>query len=140
MAKLAIPSTSGDGLNGQVDFRFGRAMFFTFVTIDDGKVKDVTIASNTASDAMGGAGPQAVQFVLDHGADVIFVVQVGPNAVSALNASGAKVLTKPDTSNPPFTVKQIVDEYIAEKLVPVSDANVSSHAGMHHRNRFGQDG
>jgi predicted Fe-Mo cluster-binding NifX family protein len=140
MAKIAIPSTSGDGLTSEVDFRFGRAMYFTFVTIEDEKVKEVTVANNGAAAAMGGAGPQAVQFVMDHGADTIFVIQVGPNASSALIASGAKVLTRSDTSAPPYTVKQIVEEFIAQKLVPVVGANVPSHAGMQHRNRFGQNG
>ncbi len=139
MSKIAIPSTSSNGLSSEVDFRFGRAMYFTFVTVEDGKVKEVTVAANGAASAMGGAGPQAVQFVMDHGADTVFVIQVGPNASSALGASGAKVLTRNDASNPPYTVKQIVDEFIAQKLVPVGGANVPSHAGMQ-RNRFGQNG
>ncbi|MBN2150240.1 MAG: NifB/NifX family molybdenum-iron cluster-binding protein [Candidatus Lokiarchaeota archaeon] len=136
MAKIAIPSMSGDGLSSQVDLRFGRAMYFTFVTVEDGKVKEVTVASNNAAQAMGGAGPQAVQFVIDHGADTVFVLQVGPNAAAALGASGAMVLTRSDTSPPPYTVKQIVDEYIAQKLVPAAGANVPSHAGMR-MGRFG---
>jgi len=139
MTTIAIPSISGDGLDSEVDFRFGRAIFFTFVTVEDGKVKEVTIAANPAMNAMGGAGSQSVSFIMEHGADTAFAIQLGPNAAVALKASGANVLTRTDFSSPPYTVKQIIDEFIEGKLVSLEGANVPGHAGGMHRHRYGQE-
>jgi len=140
MTTIAIPSVSGDGLDSKVDFQFGRALFFTFVKVEEGKVKEVTIAANPASNAMGGAGSQSVSFIMEHGADTAFAIQLGPNAATALKASGMQVLTRIDFSSPPYKVKQIIDEFIDNRLVSMQGANVPGHAGGMHRHRFGQKG
>ncbi|MBD3187702.1 hypothetical protein GF325_12780, partial [Candidatus Bathyarchaeota archaeon] len=131
MVVIAIPSDSDRGMEGYMDFRFGRCAFFTFVELDnDGKLLSVTTSSNPATQAMGGAGPMAVQFVTSKQANVAVVAQVGPNAAAALSASGMQVLTLPDMSNPPYTVKSLVEAYKQGELIEFAGANVVSKTGM----------
>ncbi|MFX0100087.1 MAG: NifB/NifX family molybdenum-iron cluster-binding protein [Candidatus Hodarchaeota archaeon] len=130
MTIIAIPTVSDEGLNANMDFRFGRCPFFTFVEMEEGKIKEMTISPNPASQAMGGAGPQAVQFVAGRKTDVVIVAQVGPNAANALTASGMKVLSMKDMSSPPYCVEEIIDNYASDTLVPFAGATVDQHFGM----------
>jgi predicted Fe-Mo cluster-binding NifX family protein len=130
MTIVAIPTATDEGLNANMDFRFGRCPFFTFVELEDGKIKEMTISPNPATQAMGGAGPQAVQFVASKKADVAIVASVGPNAAGALMASGMQVRLLKDMSNPPYTIEKIIDSFTANEMVPFQGANVGSHYGM----------
>ncbi|MBY9002005.1 MAG: NifB/NifX family molybdenum-iron cluster-binding protein [Candidatus Heimdallarchaeota archaeon] len=46
--------------------------------------------SNPVTDARGGAGPQAVQFLVSKGVNAFIVPQLGPNAVTALRNSNVE--------------------------------------------------
>ena len=68
---VAIPCDSDKGLNSMVVSRFGRCPYFTIVCLDGDCIDEVTIVQNPGIDAMGGAGPLAVQTISKENANVI---------------------------------------------------------------------
>ncbi|MCB2192404.1 MAG: NifB/NifX family molybdenum-iron cluster-binding protein [Deltaproteobacteria bacterium] len=88
MAKIAV-SSQGDGLDSQVDPRFGRAAYFV--------VKDerggVFAVDNTAAQQMSsGAGIQAAEALAKAGVQKVLSGMVGPKAMNALQAAGIEVI------------------------------------------------
>ena len=126
--KIAIPTTTSDGLNAQVTRRFGRCPFFTVVALKNGEINEVDVIENSASKAMGGAGPMAVQLIVGTGATVVAGADYGPNASGALNQGGVSAYGY--TNDPNTTVKAIVELYLQEKLPLITGASSAAHTGM----------
>ncbi|MFW9782449.1 MAG: NifB/NifX family molybdenum-iron cluster-binding protein [Candidatus Heimdallarchaeota archaeon] len=127
MVIVAVPSNGNGGMNEQMNARFGRCPSFTFVTIKDNNIQEVRTVPNHASEAMGGAGVQAVQIIGNNGAKEVIVGFLGPNAAQALNSLNLKIYQAPDR---PITVKEVIQLYSEKKLQLITSANVSSHHGM----------
>ncbi|MBD3197649.1 MAG: dinitrogenase iron-molybdenum cofactor biosynthesis protein [Candidatus Lokiarchaeota archaeon] len=127
MVIVAVPSGGNGGLTSILNPRFGRCESFTFVTVEDGEIKQVKTLPNAASDAMGGAGIQAAQTLGNNNATVAIVGNLGPNAAQALGSLNIKLYQAP---NQQITVKDVVQEYIDGNLQELSGANVGSHFGM----------
>ena len=120
--KLAI-CAKGEGLNAEVDQRFGRCPFF--VVVDTEKKEVVESLSNENAEAAGGAGPQAAQLLAGRDIEAVVLGNVGPNAVEALGAANIKAY-----SGVTGTVEDTLEKFLAGGLKPVSEATVSSHSGM----------
>ncbi|HQA81441.1 MAG TPA: NifB/NifX family molybdenum-iron cluster-binding protein [Methanoregulaceae archaeon] len=86
--KICIPSR-GPEIQDLVDERFGRAPYFI---IHDTESKMTKAHVNSTAGAMGGVGPKAAQFLLNHGVDSLVTERVGGNALEALKAGGIRVL------------------------------------------------
>jgi hypothetical protein len=75
--KVAV-SSNGDGLDAQLDPRFGRCAFFLVVNPEDMSFE----AFNNESAAQGGgAGIQAARFLASQGVAAVITGNCGPNAV-----------------------------------------------------------
>ncbi|TET79223.1 MAG: dinitrogenase iron-molybdenum cofactor biosynthesis protein [Candidatus Cloacimonadota bacterium] len=103
--KIAVSVTSGT-MNAQVSGKFGRCAYFLIVDSETMKFEPV---SNPGIGMMGGAGPEAVRLISSKGAEVVLTDAVGPNAQSALDAAGIKVVTGFRSD---MTVKEVVEEYL----------------------------
>src|SRR4030066_897247 len=121
MMKIAISST-GKYLDLQIDPRFGRCQYFIFL---DPETMEFEAAENQGLAAMGGAGVQAAQLVVQKGVNALITGNLGPNAASALSASGIKVYLVPGG-----TVKEVIEGYKAGNLREASGATVAPHFGM----------
>jgi predicted Fe-Mo cluster-binding NifX family protein len=119
--KVAI-SAIGKDLNCQVDPRFGRCQYFVFV---DPETMDFQTFENEGLMASGGAGVQAAQLVAQKGANALITGNLGPNAASAISASGIKVYLVPGG-----TVKDVIANYKSGSLREASGATVPPHFGM----------
>jgi predicted Fe-Mo cluster-binding NifX family protein len=119
--KIAISSTGKD-LNSQIDPRFGRCQYFLFV---DPETMEFEELENEGSMASGGAGVQAAQLITQKGARALITGNLGPNAASALSASGIKVYLVPGGM-----VKDVIEGYRAGSLQEASGATVPPHFGM----------
>ncbi len=126
--KIAIPTTTSDGLNAQVTRRFGRCPFFALVSVENGEINEVNVIENSASKAMGGAGPMAVQLIVGSGATVVVGADYGPNAIGALNQGGVSSYGYPEDPN--ITVKAIIDLYLQDKLPLITTQTSAGHVGM----------
>jgi predicted Fe-Mo cluster-binding NifX family protein len=119
--KVAVSATGKD-LNCQIDPRFGRCQYFIFV---DPETMEFEASENEGLMAMGGAGVQAAQLIVQRGATVLITGNLGPNAASALSASGIKVYLVPGG-----TVKEVIEGYKTGSLREASGATVPPHFGM----------
>ncbi len=120
--KICVTATA-DGLDAQLDPRFGRCLYF--VIVDSETMKFETVA-NAASGAMGGAGIQAAQTVVSRGVDVLITGNVGPNAFQALSAAGIKIVTGAFG-----TLREVVERYKKGELKGETGApTVRGHFGM----------
>lgn len=119
--KICVTAT-GQGLDAEIDPRFGRCQYFTIVDPDTMEFESVENASIAAS---GGAGIQAAQFVANKGVEVVLTGNAGPNAYNTLQAAGISVITGVSGK-----VRQAVEDYKNGKLQsPVSGPSVGAHFG-----------
>ena len=89
--RIAVP-TNGGGLNDTVAPVFARAPAFYIADVDEnGNVINEKVIQNPASTAGGGAGPMAVQTLINEGVEVVIAPQVGPNALGAIQAAGIRL-------------------------------------------------
>jgi predicted Fe-Mo cluster-binding NifX family protein len=105
-----------------MDPRFGRCQYFVFV---DPESMEFEAFENEGLMASGGAGVQAAQLVVQKGAKALVTGNLGPNAASALSASGIKVHLAAGGS-----VKEVTEAFKTGKLREVSGSTVPSHFGM----------
>ena len=120
--KICVTAVA-DGLDAQLDPRFGRCSYFMIVESETMKFETV---ANTASGAMGGAGIQGAQTVASKGVKVLITGNVGPNAFSALSAAGIKIVTGAFG-----TVRDVVERYERGELKGETSApTVRGHFGM----------
>jgi len=110
--KVVVTST-GPGLDDELDPRFGRCQYFLIVDTDTMEVLESL--SNEGIMASGGAGIQAGQFVANKGAEAVVTGNVGPNAIQTLQAAGIGVYLAP-----PGTVRQAIEAFKKEALEGVS--------------------
>ena len=86
--KVVVTAT-GEGLDAQVDPRFGRAAAFVVVDLESGESFSIDNAAGVS--AMGGAGVQAAEKVSRLGAGALITGHCGPNAFRTLNAAGVEI-------------------------------------------------
>ena len=114
--RIAIP-TNGGGFNDSVAPVFARAPAFYIADIDEnGNVVSEKVVQNPASTAGGGAGPMAVQALINEGVEAIVAPQVGPNALGALQAAGIKLYQV----NPGTPVRNAVEALLRGELPTAS--------------------
>ena len=119
--KIAV-STTGKDLNCQIDPRFGRCQHFILI---DPETMEFETMENEGVMARGGAGVQAAQLIVRKGANILITGNLGPNAESALSASGIKIYLVSGG-----TVKDILEEYKSGSLRVSIGATVPPHFGI----------
>ena len=85
--KVAI-TASEPQFEAELEPRFGRCAYFLIV---DTETQDWKPMKNPAAEAMGGAGPQAAQFLADNEVEAVISGEFGPNAYTALEAAGVRM-------------------------------------------------
>ena len=90
--KICVSAVS-EGLDAQIDPRFGRAPYFVLVEAKGNEIGAVESIPNPAAGAVGGAGIQASQLIVSKGVEALITGNVGPNAFGVLNQSKVKVVT-----------------------------------------------
>jgi len=118
--KIAI-SAAGPSLDAAVDPRFGRCAYFIVADAEQGTFEAL---ENTNAAAGSGAGIQSGQMIAANGAQIVLTGNCGPNAVSTLSAAGIRVVTGCSG-----TVREVIEQYKAGQLQPVSEPNVAAHFG-----------
>jgi predicted Fe-Mo cluster-binding NifX family protein len=83
--KICI-TTKGSQLDSPIDPTFGRAQTFLFI---DSETQAIEAVVNTPG--AHGAGVQAAQLMVEHGATVVLTGNVGPNAFQGLSAAGIAI-------------------------------------------------
>jgi len=122
--KLAI-SSLGNTLDSNVDGRFGRCLYFIFY---DTETEEFKAIQNEATSAFGGAGVQAAQLINDRGAEVVLTGNVGPNAMSVLQAAKVRIFVGVSG-----TVREAIDKFIRGEYKLTEQPNVPPHSGFGRR-------
>ena len=86
---LVAMTSSGDSIDSLVNERFGRCQFFLIVDPDTMKVEAV---SNPAEKSQGGAGPKAVEVLINKGVNILLTGHVGDKAEEALKRGNIKIV------------------------------------------------
>ena len=119
--RIAVTS-SGKGLDSQIDPRFGRCAYFLIVNTED---MSFEIFDNESGSLGGGAGIQSAQFIASKGARAVITGNCGPNAAHTLSAAGVELYLG-NTGN----VKEALEQYKSGNLTPTKKADVSDHSGL----------
>jgi predicted Fe-Mo cluster-binding NifX family protein len=119
--RIAVSST-GPGLESEIDPRFGRCECFVIVDSDSMEAEAV---SNPNVMAAGGAGIQTAQLVADKGAQVVLTGNCGPNAFQTLQAAGLEVYV-----GVTGTVGGAVERFKKGEFKPVSGPSVGDKHGL----------
>jgi len=115
-------TANGTSLAAPISPIFGRCPIYLFV---DTETLAYEAVENPAISASAGAGIQAAQFVVEHGARALLTGNIGPNAANALQAADVPVYQIFEG-----TVQQAVEMFRQGQLNPIGGANVPSHSGI----------
>lgn len=118
--KIAVSAT-GNTLESMMDQRFGRAAFFIIV---DSETMRFEAINNEAAASAGGAGITSAQTVVDKGIEAVITGNVGPNAMSVLNAAEIGIYRGASAS-----VGENIEEFKNGMLEKIANS-VPSHFGM----------
>ena len=129
--KIAI-SSSGKTLDSSLDPRFGRCAWF--LVIDPADMRYEAFDNQSAAQSSG-AGIQAAQFLADKNVSAVITGHVGPNAVQTLSAAGIEIFAEQQG-----TIREIVERYKNDGLVPTTQPTVGRHSGMGGGGRGGRIG
>jgi predicted Fe-Mo cluster-binding NifX family protein len=117
-----VVSAQGNTLDAPASPVFGRCPTYVFV---ESETMEFEAMPNPAMSQGGGAGIQAAQFVVEHGAQAVLTGNLGPNAFDVLQAAGV-----PGYLVPGGTVREAVEAFKTGGVPPMEGANVAAHAGM----------
>jgi predicted Fe-Mo cluster-binding NifX family protein len=126
--KVAV-TTSGNDLSGPVTPHFGRCPQYLVV---DTETMEFEVLQNTAVGSAHGAGIAAAQLVASKGVKAVLTGNVGPNAYSALSASGIMIVTGVSG-----TVGDAVKRFNSGGYQSTSGPSVGGHFGTGGRGRSG---
>ena len=123
--RIAIP-TNGGGVEDTVAPVFARAPAFLIVDVDEnGNITSSKIIQNGAAMAGGGAGPMAVQTLINEGVEAIIAPQVGPNALGAIQAAGIRLYQVAPGTPVEEAIKAVTSGSVGQFTAPVPAAPVT---------------
>ena len=117
--KIAITS-QGEGLDSEVDPRFGRGRFF--IVMDTGSGALEAVDNNQNLNLAQGAGIQAAETVARLDVEAVLTGHCGPKAFRALSAAGIKVY-----AGAGGTVGQAVEKFKKGELALAEGPDVEGH-------------
>ncbi len=122
--KIAI-SANSDDLNGQVNPVFGRCPGFLIVETEGSEIKSHSFVSNTAMNAVHGAGTAAAQAVINQGVQAVISGNLGPNAFSIIQQAGIKFY-------PGFglSIKEAIEKVASGQLKEQGSASTGANYGL----------
>ena len=113
---ICIPTLDRGGLLSCVSTHFGKTSYFTFIKLENGKIKEIN-AIESVSRHNGGSGVPA-ELIFNWEVDVLICGSLGTKAISTLRSNGIKVI-----SGVSGKVKDVFNEWKVGML-PVADENL----------------
>lgn len=108
MLRIAIPSVDDRGLDSMVSWHFGRAPFYTIVSVDEGRIGEVSVVRNPFVEHSPGQIPR---FLREQGVKVIIAYGMGWRAREFFSSLGIEVVVGAEGR-----VKQVVESFIKGAL------------------------
>jgi len=123
-------TASGEGLDSEVDPRFGRCSYFVIYNPETRHVESI---SNAAAFTSGGTGIKAAEIIANAEVDVLLTGTVGPNAFSIFSELGIDVQV-----GIKGTVQEAIRQYKAGELQSIRSPNTTPGSGMRKGNGMGR--
>lgn len=117
--RVAITST-GTGLDSNLDPRFGRAAYF--IIADPETMKFDVVENSQNLNLPQGAGIQAGKIIADNKVDVLVTGHCGPKAFKVLQNAGVKIMTGAHGK-----VTDVIGQFKDGELKISSEADVEGH-------------
>jgi predicted Fe-Mo cluster-binding NifX family protein len=108
--RVVYPTDENMGYLSKRGAHFGKAKFYTIVTIEDGKISDVEVIENPGHS--GGACGNAVSNILALKPDALVVSGIGASPAQGFAQAGLDVYYDPDSP----TVEESIKKLVADKL------------------------
>ncbi|MBW2264858.1 MAG: NifB/NifX family molybdenum-iron cluster-binding protein [Deltaproteobacteria bacterium] len=124
--RIAIPSVDGGGLDGQRSGHFGHCDVFTFVDVENGKIKEVTTIAN--QEHVQGGCMVPVNLLAGHNVNALIVGGIGMRPLMGFKQVGIDVYH--DATR--HEIRPVVEDLIAGKLPLLSDDQVCGGGGGAH--------
>ncbi|VEN74686.1 Dinitrogenase iron-molybdenum cofactor biosynthesis protein [Candidatus Desulfarcum epimagneticum] len=121
--RIAIPSNGEGGLDGTRSGHFGHCDVFTFVDVEDGRIKSVSTVENGGHVQGGCMVP--VNLLAGHDVSALIVGGIGMRPLAGFRQVGIEVYH--DDQRP--DIRPVVEDLIAGKLAMITDDQVCGGGG-----------
>ena len=126
--KVAV-SSSGKGMESQMDVRFGRCPYYIIAEGEGKDVKEIESIENPAISQSGGAGITAAQFVANKGVKAVISGAFGPKAFQMFQQLGMEIYQgKPGTVGE--NLKAFADRKLEKLGTPTGPMFMGQGGGM----------
>lgn len=90
MTFICIPTLDDGGLLSRISMHFGKAPYFTFIRLENGKIKEINVIENAGKQGSSGI---SAEIMVNYGVDVIICSGLDEKAMSILGGSGVEVFS-----------------------------------------------
>ena len=118
--RIVFPTDENSGYLSKRGAHFGKARFYTIVTLEDGKIVDVDVKENSGHDS--GACGNAVTNIMNLNPDALVVSGIGASPAEGFEKAGLAVYV--DTTSP--TVEISIKELVNNKLTLLAGSGTCS--------------
>ncbi len=122
--RIAVPSNGEGGLQGTRAGHFGHCDTFTFIDIEDGRIKDVSVLNNEGHEQGGCMVP--VNLLSDHNVKALIVGGIGMRPLMGFKQVGIDVYHEDQRAE----IKPVVEDLIAGKLNKIQNHQICGGGGQ----------
>ena len=119
--RIVYPTNEDMGFLSKRGAHFGKAKFYTVITLDEGKIAEVEVVKNPGHDA-GGCG-NAVANIMDLKPDAMIVSGIGASPAKGFVNAGLTLYFDQNSA----TVKESIECFISGTLQQISSGTCSTH-------------
>ena len=116
--RIAIPSNGEGGLDGTRAGHFGHCDVFTFIDVEDGKIKNVSTIPN--QEHVQGGCMVPVNLLSKHNVNILVVGGIGMRPLMGFRQAGIDVYHEEQRAD----IRPVVEDLIADKLFLIADNQV----------------
>lgn len=121
--RIAIPSEGQGGMDGQRAGHFGHCDVFTFIDVEDGEIKEVSILEN--KEHVQGGCMVPVQLLADNKVQQLVVGGIGMRPLQGFKQVGIDVYYDGERRD----IRPVVEDMIAGKLQEIGEDQVCGGGG-----------
>ena len=121
--RIAVPSNGAGGMDGTRSGHFGHCDVFTFIDVEDGEIKNVSIVQN--EEHVQGGCMVPVNLLAGHKVDALVVGGIGMRPLMGFKQVGIDVYHDAERAE----IKPVVQDLIAGKLPEIQNDQVCGGGG-----------